>query len=402
MPEREILVRDDTIVAVEKGRIAAPGATVLDLGGRTVMPGLVDCHVHICADGMTAQPTILPSFLAATAGRILHQTLLRGFTTVRDNGGADIGFTQAVEAGLFVGPRLFVAGRPIGQTGGHADFRNPADLRDCGAATGYVVIADGVDAVRKAAREELRRGAHHLKVMASGGIASPADQLDHLQYTTDELTAVVEEARRAGTYVSAHAYSAAAIARAIDAGVRTIEHGNFLDEPTAKEMARRGAILVPTLIVYRRIVAQGAALGLPAYHLAKARQVLEVGTRSLEIARRAGVEMAYGTDLFRAPKEHQAEELLVRAEVLTAAEILRSATVIGARVVGLEGRIGRVVPGHLADLLVVDGDPLTDLGLLQDQGAHLSLIMKNGDLVKDTLSGAAQPAATSRAQVPRS
>jgi imidazolonepropionase-like amidohydrolase len=202
----------------------------------------------------------------------------------------------------------------------------------------------------------------------------------------DELLAAVDEAKRANKYVMAHAYTAPAISRAVEAGVRTIEHGNFLDEPTAAQMASARAFLVPTLIVYRRILTHGKAVGVSDLHLEKARQVAEVGTRSLDIARRAGVKMAFGTDLFRAPKEYQAEEFLVRAEVLSAAEIIRSATIIGAEVVGRENDLGRVAEGYFADLLLIDGNPLVDLSLFQDQGAHLPLIMKEGELVKNTLT----------------
>ena len=385
---RDVLISGNMIKAVRDGRIDVPGARVVDLGGRTLMPGLIDCHVHVCADGMTAYPSIFPALLAAKAAKILRETLMRGFTTIRDAGGADMGYRQAIEAGLFVGPRLFVAGRPISQTGGHVDSRNQADFCVACACTQESTmrsIADGVDHVRRAVREELRRGADQIKIMASGGVSSPADPIDYVQYSTAEIEAAVDEARRAHKYVMAHAYTADAISRAVELGVRTIEHGNFLDETAARIMATHGAYLVPTLIVYRRIVVHGKEVGVSDLHIEKARQVLAVGTRSLEIARRAGVKMAFGTDLFRAPKQYQAEEFLVRAEVLSPAEIIRSATVIGAEVVRMDGRLGRVAEGHLADLLVVDGDPLSDLGLLQDQGRHLPLIMKDGVPVKDGL-----------------
>jgi imidazolonepropionase-like amidohydrolase len=319
----------------------------------------------------------------------LRDSLLRGFTTIRDMGGADAGLRRAVEEGLFPGPRLFVSGRPLSQTGGHGDMRNPADacpacaLR---AEANMMVVADGVDGVRRAAREEIRRGVDQIKIMASGGISSPSDPVDYDQYSDEEITAAVDEARRAGKYVAAHAYMSSAIARAVSLGVRTIEHGNFLDEATARVMAERGAILVPTLVVYRRVVRHAAEIGISAFHLAKAEEVLATGTRSLEIAHRAGVKMALGTDLFRAPKQYQAEELQIRAEALPVAEVLRSATIIGAEVVRKPHELGRVAEGYLADLLVVDGDPLSDLGLLQDQGAHLSMIFKGGEVVNDTLA----------------
>jgi imidazolonepropionase-like amidohydrolase len=383
-----VLLEGRRIVAVGPG-LAAGDARVVELGGRTVMPGLIDCHVHVCADGMVSYPTLFPSLVTARAAKLLNETLLRGFTTIRDMGGADAGLRRAVEDGLFVGPRMFVSGRPLSQTGGHGDMRNPADacpacaLR---AEANMMVVADGVDGVRRAAREEIRRGVDQIKIMASGGVSSPADPVDYDQYALDEIAAVVDEAARAGKYVAAHAYTPTAITRAVGSGVRTIEHGNFLDEAAAALMAARGAILVPTLVVYRRVVQHAAEVGISAFHLEKAREVLATGARSLEIAQRAGVRMALGTDLFRAPKQYQAEELLIRAEALPAAEVLRQATIHGAEVVRMQGRLGRVAEGYLADLLVLDGDPLADLRVLQDQGAQIAMIIKDGACVKDSLS----------------
>lgn len=384
----DVLLEGRRIVAVGPG-LAAGDARVVELGGRTVMPGLIDCHVHVCADGMVSYPTLFPSLVTARAAQLLNETLLRGFTTIRDMGGADAGLRRAVEDGLFAGPRMFVSGRPLSQTGGHGDMRNPADacpacaLR---AEANMMVVADGVDGVRRAAREEIRRGVDQIKIMASGGVSSPADPVDYDQYALDEIAAVVDEATRAGKYVAAHAYTPTAITRAVGSGVRTIEHGNFLDEAAAALMAARGAILVPTLVVYRRVVQHAAEVGISAFHLEKAREVLATGARSLEIAQRAGVRMALGTDLFRAPKQYQAEELLIRAEALPAAEVLRQATIHGAEVVRMQGRLGRVAEGYLADLLVVDGDPLADLRVLQDQGAQIAMIIKDGAFVKDRLS----------------
>jgi imidazolonepropionase-like amidohydrolase len=384
----DVLLEGRRIAAVGPG-LAAGDARVVELGGRTVMPGLIDCHVHVCADGMVSYPTLFPSLVTARAAQLLNETLLRGFTTIRDMGGADAGLRRAVEDGLFAGPRMFVSGRPLSQTGGHGDMRNPADacpacaLR---AEANMMVVADGVDGVRRAAREEIRRGVDQIKIMASGGVSSPADPVDYDQYALDEIAAVVDEAARAGKYVAAHAYTPTAITRAVGSGVRTIEHGNFLDEAAAALMAARGAILVPTLVVYRRVVQHAAEVGISAFHLEKAREVLATGARSLEIAQRAGVRMALGTDLFRAPKQYQAEELLIRAEALPATEVLRQATIHGAEVVRMQGRLGRVAEGYLADLLVVDGDPLADLRVLQDQGAHIAMIIKDGAFVKDRLS----------------
>ena len=391
----EVLVRNNLIVEVSNGAIGADGAEVLDLGGRTLMPGLIDCHSHLLSY-VPAPSTMLPSLVTAVASEVLRAMLMRGFTTLRDAAGADVGHKQAVERGLFVGPRLFVSGRAISQTGGHGDDRNQADQSEpCPCPhliPGLGRIADGVTGVRRAVRDEIRLGADQIKVMVSGGISSASDPIDQLQYSMEELEAIVDEASRSNTYVMAHVYPDAAIRRCVEAGVRTIEHGNMLTEDTATLMAERGTYLVPTLVAYRAIARHGRELGIPEANLAKNEEVLSSGTRSLEIAKAAGVKMAYGTDRPPGPSlndrhVYQSEEFLIRNEVLSAQEIVKSATIVGAEVVRMEGRLGVIVPGAYADLLVVDGNPLEDLGLLQEQGRHLSAIMKDGKLVKNTLAG---------------
>jgi imidazolonepropionase-like amidohydrolase len=389
----QLLVRGRHIAEVRQGVIDEAGTRVVDLGGRTLMPGLIDCHVHIMVPAMggriSAYPDVLPSFQAAVAGDVLRGILMRGFTTVRDAAGADAGHREAVEQGLFTGPRLFVCGRAISQTGGHGDARSRADLVSPCACVhlvgGLCRIADGVTEVRKAVRDEIRLGADQIKVMAGGGVASAADPIDQLQYSDEELAAAVDEAGRSHTYVLVHAYTADAIKRSIHAGVRSIEHGNMIDEEAAALMARAGAFLVPTLITYRAHQRLGDAIPRADGEMEKIGTVLEAGVRSLEIADRAGVKMAFGTDCFRTRTEFQTEEFLVRAEVLKAADIIRSATTVAAEVLRMEGRLGTLAPGAIADLIAVDGNPLDDLGLFQDEGAHIPIIMKDGRIYKNTL-----------------
>ena len=388
-----VLVRGERIVEVAQGEIKAADAARLACRGRVLMPGLIDAHAHVTIVkvdpvSVLTQPQSLTTAMAA---RIMHGMLMRGFTSVRDAGGADSGLARAVEAGLFSGPRLFVSGRALSQTGGHADLRHPVDAfmgEPCGCAhlrdmTGR--IADGVSEVRRAARDEIRLGAHQIKVMASGGVASPTDPITVTQYSMEELRAIVEEAEAAETYVMAHAYAPRAIRRAVEAGIRSVEHGNLLDEATAQLMAARGAYLVPTLATYQMLASHGRDLGFPPVSLAKLDTVLTAGTRSLEIAKRAGVKMGFGTDLLGELHEHESIEFAIRAEVLSPAEIIASATIVNAEMMMRDEEIGVVAPGAFADLLVVDGNPLEDLGLLQDQGAHLALIMKSGQLVKNAL-----------------
>ncbi len=393
-PGSAVLIQDDRIAEVSDQPIHAAGATAIDLAGRTLMPGLIDCHVHVNAvrvsSGLAASRVLPPSFIAAAASSIMRGMLMRGFTTIRDAGGADRGLQDAVEQDLFTGPRLFISGRAISQTGGHGDFRERIDLAEpcgCGIATnGIGRVADGVPAVQQAVRDEIRLGANQIKVMASGGVASAADPVHFLQYSRAELDAIVDEATRADTYVLAHAYTPAAIRRAVEAGVGSIEHGNLIDADVAKLMAERGCVLVPTLITFKALATHGASLGFPADMLAKLARIVEVGTTSLRLAQDAGVKMAFGTDLLGELHKHQSEEFLLRAEALPTLEVLRHATTYAADLLRMQGRLGVIAPGAYADVVAVDGNPLDSLHLLQEQGRHLPLIMKAGRIVKNSIA----------------
>jgi imidazolonepropionase-like amidohydrolase len=384
---RQVLVRDKTIAEVSEGAIDAPGAQVLDLGGRTLMPGVIDCHNHVVSKPV-GNPYTLGSWDTARAAERLRRALMRGFTTMRDAGGADLGHKMAVEEGLFIGPRLFVSGHPISQTGGHGDKRSQADLSEpcmcVGLGPGTARVADGIDEVRHAARDEIRLGADQIKVHASGGVGSTVSSIDQLQYSMDELKALVDEATRSHTYILTHTYPAEAIKRCVEAGVRTIEHGNLIDEEAAAMMAKAGTYLVPTLTIYHETMEHGPERGFSPDKMQKCAYVMEAGSRSLEIAKRAGVKVAFGTDVGSCP-DAQSREFQIRAEVQSAAEILHSATVVSAEVVRMEGKIGVIQPDAYADMLVVDGDPLEDLSLLAGQGEHLSAIMKEGTFYKNEL-----------------
>ena len=385
----EVLLAAGRIVEVSKGTISDSEAFVLDLGGRTLMPGLVDLHMHILGETLPLAPAMLPSLLTARATNVMLGMLARGFTTVRDAGGADHGHKRAVEMGYMTGPRLFVSGRVISQTGGHGDSRSMADQRDpplcCVTFPGIGRIADGVDEVRKAVREELRLGADQIKVMAGGGIASQSDPIDQLQYSMEELEAVVDECHRSNKYVMAHVYTAAGVQRCVSAGVRTIEHGNLIDEKTARQMAEAGTYLVPTLAVYQTIKESGKKLNFSDARIAKLDEIISVGARSLELAQAAGVKIGFGTDVARAP-DQQSTEFLLRAQVQKPIDIIRSATTVSAEVLRQEGKVGVIRPGALADLIAVDGNPLEDIGLLAGQGDHLSLIIAAGRVFKNSIS----------------
>jgi imidazolonepropionase-like amidohydrolase len=372
--------RIDAVAAV--GTIPARGNDIA-LGGRIVLPGLIDCHVHVNAVHhdvwqLSMQP---PSLITAQAKHVLEGMLMRGFTTVRDAAGADYGIQLAIERGYLKGPRLFIAGAPLTQTGGHADSR-PRGVKEfmctCAGIGLFPALADGVPEVRRAVREQLRHGSNQIKIMAGGGVSSPTDPIDGTQYSLDELTAACEEARAANTYVMAHAYSPRSITRAVQCGVRTIEHGNLLDEPTAKVMKEEGAYLVPTLATYFALGDEGVRLGWSADMLKKLDRVKDAGQRAIAIAKSHGIPIAFGTDLLGHMHPQQSIEWRLRASVQTPVEILQSATSVAAKVLNQEGVLGVIAPGALADLIVVDGDPTTQIELLCTPEQTIKGIMKDG------------------------
>ena len=387
----QVLVEDGTVREVADRPIASAAAQRVDLAGRTLMPGLIDAHIHVVLTEVNIRllSDVPLTLMAAKASASMRAMLMRGFTTLRDTGGADWGIKAAVEQELFVGPRLFIAGQSLSQTGGHGETRLRTESQTfcpcCSGLNWIGRVADGVPEVIKATRDELRKGADHIKLMVSGGVASQLDPLESVQYRIDEIEAAVDEATRWGSYVCAHAYGAKAIERAVRAGVRTIEHGNLIDAPTAKLMAERGAYMVPTLVAYDSMKKRGREYGLSRYSLAKNDLVLSAGLRSLDIAHTAGVKIGFGSDLLGQLQNDHTNEFTIRREAMPAAEIIRSATLVNAEIVRQEGKIGELIPGAFADLLVVDGDPYRDLTVLQGEGGHIAAIMLNGRFVKNAL-----------------
>lgn len=387
LEDHQVLVEGDTIRELSDRPITRQSAHVIDGGGRTLMPGLIDCHVHVTfsATNLALLAQTPNTTLALRALPILRGMLRRGFTTVRDAGGADWALKQAIEDGMdgtVIGPRLFVSGPALSPTGGHGDFRPRSDRLQpigCGCLRlASTRVVDGVDEVRRTVRELLQMGADQIKIMSSGGVASPTDPVNALGYSLDETRAIVDEAAARHTIVLAHAYTPEAIRRAVECGVRSIEHGNLIDAPTAALMAERGAVAVPTLITYEALARDGVRLGLGAESVAKVEQVRAAGLRSLEIFKIAGVKLAFGTDLLGGSHDLQSEEFLIRAQVQSNLDVLQSATLIGAELLGQSGRLGEIVPGALADLLLVDGNPLDDLTCLTGQGERIALVMQGG------------------------
>ena len=386
-----VVVEGEHIRAVEPRFTPVAGAEVVDCAGRTLMPGMIDAHVHVYASScnLSAVARNLPSYNAAFAVRFLRHALDCGLTSVRDAGGADVGLARALRDGLFAGSRLHYGGKMISQTGGHGDFRLPDESPPlcgcCGHMDGLAILADGVPELRRAVREELRRGATHIKIMASGGVASPSDPLERCQFSDEEIEAVVDEATRAGSYVAAHCHPAEAIRRCAALGVKSIEHGTLIDSSTAAFVAERGAYIVPTMAVIFALHDDGARLGLPPASIEKLNKIVERSLDGLQIMKRAGVKMGFGTDLLGPHYVRQCTEFTLRRQVLEPIDILRSVCAINAEVLGKAGSLGCIAPDAAADILIVDGDPLSDIGVLAENGTRLPIIMKAGAFHRRTL-----------------
>lgn len=388
----DVFVEHGLIREISAKEIRTSAELVVDVQRRVLMPGLIDNHVHVYAThvdlGVTARQRA--SYVANFGSFSLRRSLDFGFTSVRDVAGADAGLAQAIDQSLFPSPRLFYGGNAISQTGGHGDFRRPweEDQPCCGCVfhgagdSKLVTIADGADAVRRATREELRKGAQHIKIFGSGGVASPSDPLESMQFSTEEIRVVVEEATRHGAYVTAHCYGAESVRRAVELGVRCIEHGTLIDESTAAFLAEHRAYVVPTLVVLFALAEEGERLGFPAVSMAKLRSVHARALTSLELMMRAGIKLGLGTDLLGKLQVRECEEFRIRREVQSPLEILRSATSINAEILMQSGKLGCIAPGAHADLLVVDGDPLEDIDVLAQNGQKLSVIMKAGQFYR--------------------
>jgi imidazolonepropionase-like amidohydrolase len=367
--EGDLEIREGRFADLEAGS-GAGDVREIDAAGGYVLPGLIDCHVHVTAytadlAGMGSQS---PTYVTMHTARLMGDMLDRGFTTVRDVAGADYGLHDAQVEGLLRGPRLFFGGKALSQTGGHADPRGRGESHlDRSATCAHIGrVVDGVDAVRAAARDELRKGAHHIKIMAGGGVASPTDRVDSTQFSLDEITAAVEEAEAANRYVAAHAYTGRAINRALRAGVRSIEHANLMDDESVALFRENNAFVTMNLVTYWALMEEGREFGLSQDNWEKVSLVLDGGMTALERAHRGGVNLCYGTDLLGGMQRHQSREFAIRAEVVPTIDTIRSATSTAARLIQREGELGVIAPGAHGDLIVLDRDPLQDVSVLAD------------------------------------
>jgi imidazolonepropionase-like amidohydrolase len=357
-------------VLIEDGIVAGIGDPdravdrVIDAAGRVVVPGFIDAHFHAYGtslDLLELESSPL-SYVALSGARRLHAALKRGFTTVRDVAGGDVGLAKALRQGLLPGPRYFYTGPALTQTGGHGD-PHPGDHDLCVHGSHVGEVVDGVDALRRAVRERFRGGAHAIKIMTSGGVVSPTDPIRIPQYSPEEVRAVTEEAGRRGSYVAAHAYSPEAIVHSVINGVRTIEHGNLLDAEAAEVMRNHGAFLVPTLAAYDAMDRRGADIGMAEVSRQKNREVLDAGQRAVQTARGAGVRIGFGTDLMGSLEDDQLQGFRLQVEADGVANTLRSATSVNAEILGRDD-LGRIQPGAQGDLVVLDGNPFEDASVL--------------------------------------
>jgi len=388
----DVLVKGNVIHAVSPRPLDHGNATIIDVAGRTLMPGLIDAHCHVTGLSLSPKNIAYPaSEIAMAAAGYLRNSLMDGFTTIREAGGADYSIARLLAEGTILGPRLFYSGRALTQTGGGADFRSPAELNDpCGHVSPFSVmsvIADGVDEVRRAAREELRRGATQIKLFASGGVVFPSEsQATLYEFSDAELQAAVEEARARGTYVMAHVYTDEGVRRCLRAGVRSVEHANFVSKDAVAMMAESGVYFDPTFISLVQRIESAGDTHLPDRIVSNLTQTVSRGRQVYEWARQCDVPIAFGTDLWGSEaQKSQLREFEMRAGLDSAARIIRSATATNAELLMQKGKLGVVAPGAYADLLVVDGDPLTDLRVMIDPQRNLKVIMKDGVIYKNEL-----------------
>lgn len=366
----------------------SPHDVVLDLDGKYLCPGLIDCHVHISAvpgeDGLNGSAfgtdTAVSNFRQPY---LCGQMLSKGFTTIRDTGGATLALKEAIEDDVFPGPRMFIANQALSQTGGHGDRRGAHDQQQCcGNQGGLSTVVDGVSECIRAAREQLRTGADFIKIMVGGGVASPTDRIENTQFTAAEVKAICEVAESYGTFVTAHAYTPKAIRHAVDNGVRGIEHGNLIDRETALYMARHGVWLTPTLVTYAAMGSDKYAGFLPPVNLEKNRRMLDQGLNSLLIASEAGVTICHGSDLLGPLQAEQSREFGIRAQALSSKTVLQGATVNAAKMLRQSEFLGQIKEGFAADMLVLNENPLEDVSILDEPEKCVLAVIKNGRVCK--------------------
>ncbi|WP_261986266.1 metal-dependent hydrolase family protein [Francisella philomiragia] len=386
-----VYIQDNRISCLEDNEIFdfIPGI-VIDLKDKFLMPGLIDAHVHLSSAASVdlANDNISSDFMAIESLQAAEESLLRGFTTLRDAGGAGYGIAQALEKRKATTPRLFYSGKALSATGGHGDFRGTSESKLCScqvSGSNISTICDGVPEALKATREQLREGATQIKIMAAGGIASPTDKITNLQFSDDEILAIVDEAKRNGTYVMAHAYTPEALIRCVKLGVRSLEHANLLDEEAAKFIFENNAFIVPTLAIYEALYLHGKEFNTPDHVLEKLGGVRTNSLEAIKIAHSYNVNVGFGTDLLGGLMKYQNTEFKIRSQVETPFQTLYSATYKNAELLNMTDKLGVIKPDAFADIIVLEGNPLEDINLLANPNENIKLIIKDGNIVKNIL-----------------
>lgn len=378
--ERDLCIEDGLVVDCPTSHGTDGDPDIVDGAGKWVVPGLIDAHFHAYAvsmDGLENERGPL-SFTALNGAKRLGAALKRGFTTVRDVAGGDIGLQRAVDRALFPSPRYLFTGPALSQTGGHGDPRS--EMVDICFSSGHMCeVVDGVDDLRRAVRERFRTGAHAIKIMTSGGVFSLTDPLSIPQYSAEEIRAVADEARRRGSYVTAHCYSVDGVMLSIENGVTCIEHGNLIDSATAKEMAARGTRMVPTLAAYDAMARRGAELGLNATSLAKNDLVLSQGQEACQVALAAGVEIGFGTDLMGGLEDDQLRGIALQIDAIGVEQTLHAMTAGNASILG-DSRLGHLGAGACGDAVVLTGNPIHEPDALSAEDARFAVV-QNGRVV---------------------
>jgi imidazolonepropionase-like amidohydrolase len=398
-----VLIRGNIIERISANPIvvdATSNAQVIAADGRVLMPGLIDAHWHafMAATSQAVLMTATPSYLHLFAARQAEATLMRGFTTVRDLGGPVFGLKRAIDEGVMVGPRIYPSGAMISQTSGHGDFRflfelprTPGGPLSNSELEGIAAIADSPDEVRLRAREQLRNGASQIKLMGGGGVSSPYNPIESTQFTEAEIRAAVEAAENWGTYVTVHAYTPRSIRQAVAAGAKCIEHGHLIDEATAKLLADKGIWWSLQPLTYD----EGAFARMSPVSQKKALEVWAGTDNAYRLAKKYKVKTAWGADILFDARgaSRQNSYLAMMVRWYTPAEALKMATADNGELMALSGfinpypgKLGVVEEGALADLLLVDGNPLENIKLVEDPARNFLVIMKNGAIYKNTLS----------------
>jgi imidazolonepropionase-like amidohydrolase len=389
LPNASVIVEDNKIIDVKEGR---PGnlpqsAEIIRCDGKFMLPGLIEAHVHlgsVLSNNGDIMRGLYPSEHVVLTMEVMEDTLMQGFTSCRDIGHLCIGLRKLQQQGKIKAPRIVTCGRYMSQTGGHCERRLSTETTQPYSVimhSGFIV--DGVDEIRKTCREILRQGADFIKIMAAGGCASPSDSPDAIQFSPEEIRAAVFEAEAQGTYVAAHCYSSKSIRHCLENGVHSIEHGNYIDKPTAQLLKDKNAVLIPTITTYVVIAERGPELGFPDYVVKKIRQVVDAAFEGLSNAWAVGCTIGSGSDVIGAGQPYKNYEIDLKAKIIGPMQAIVATTKTNAEILKMDDVVGTVEPGKYADLILMDKNPLEDTSIFRDRD-RMVMIMQDGKYIKKT------------------